>query len=553
LNDKSESSRDLDLLKPLLPRTLLDWLRVFGPGAIVASLTIGTGELIFSARGGAIFGYDILFLFAVVALLKWALVVAASRQMLLTGVHPYERMLELPGPRGWLPISLLLLCAACMPIWISFHSGVTGNLMSWVTGTKGALNGAVDYAWGAAILAGVLVLTYLGGYSVLEKVQLAVVGALVFCAGLTLVLYNPNWLEILRGLIPEKPVYPEWFKEKYPDQASHSVWVETTRYVGVIGGAGFDYLAYTSWLREKRWGILPQRASRDDLEQIAADPNHEVRKWLRAPIIDCTISFLLVVAFSAVFVASGVLILRPNEVIPDEDNFLNLQAKFVTNIHEWLLPVYLGGAFFTMIGTLYGTVEIACAIGDEIVRTLYSHATANGSREWTKEKSARLKKWIVAWSGGIAMIVLGSLFVRQLSPDEGAAAVNNVKRNSFRSSSAADPSPEASADATPIKQKPRLLLSLLTPVNLITGVLSCSVVAFLTIWIDRKHLPRALRQPWWLLAINVCGGVIFVVLWVAGVIDNKDRTLALAGMFGLIAAGFLIALGWQIRNVKSRP
>jgi len=78
-----------------LPRRPLDWLKVFGPGAIIASLTIGTGELIFSSRGGAIFGYRILFLFIVISLLKWGLVVASSRHMVLTGVHPYRRMLDL--------------------------------------------------------------------------------------------------------------------------------------------------------------------------------------------------------------------------------------------------------------------------------------------------------------------------------------------------------------------------------------------------------------------------------------------------------------------------
>ena len=85
---------------PQLPRRLTDWVRIFGPGAIIASLTIGTGELVFSSRGGAIFGYDILFTFTVISLLKWGLVVSTSRHMVLTGYHPYERMIDLPGPRG---------------------------------------------------------------------------------------------------------------------------------------------------------------------------------------------------------------------------------------------------------------------------------------------------------------------------------------------------------------------------------------------------------------------------------------------------------------------
>ena len=82
--------------------------------------------------------------------------------------------------------------------------------------------------------------------------------------------------------MPQSLSYPSWLSGKYPDIAKHSVWVETTRYVGVIGGAGFDYLAYTSWLRQKGWGMSSRRATPADLQAIAADPHHEQRRWLRA-------------------------------------------------------------------------------------------------------------------------------------------------------------------------------------------------------------------------------------------------------------------------------
>ena len=161
----------------------LAWLMLFGPGAIIASLTIGTGELIFSTRGGALFGYRILFLFVIISVLKWGLLLASSRHIMLTGVHPYERMLELPGPRGWLPLMLLGISTFCMPIWISFHSGVLGNLTAWVTGTQGAFHGGVDYLWGSLILISLLILSALGGYTVLEKVQTVIVLIMVGCAG----------------------------------------------------------------------------------------------------------------------------------------------------------------------------------------------------------------------------------------------------------------------------------------------------------------------------------------------------------------------------------
>ena len=115
------------LPKALTQRSFVGWLSLFGPGAIVASVTIGTGELIFSTRGGVLFGYNILFLFLTISLLKWALVFGTSEHLLLTGVHPFRRMLDLPGPRGWMALMFLLIILVAQPVWVSFHSSVLGN------------------------------------------------------------------------------------------------------------------------------------------------------------------------------------------------------------------------------------------------------------------------------------------------------------------------------------------------------------------------------------------------------------------------------------------
>ena len=198
---------------PLLARNPAAWIALFGPGAVIASLTIGTGELIFSTRGGALFGYRVLFLFVAVSLLKWALVFATARHMVLSGGHPYRRMMDLPGPRGWLTILFFLLAIPCYPIWVSFHSGVVGNLMSWITGTRDAFHGAGDYLWGIAVLCGVLVLAATRGYSFFERIQVTIVLLMVICAGITLVIYNPNWLDMLKGaFVPQPYYYPEWLR-----------------------------------------------------------------------------------------------------------------------------------------------------------------------------------------------------------------------------------------------------------------------------------------------------------------------------------------------------
>ena len=249
---------------PPAPRSLGRWLAVFGPGAIIASLTIGTGELVFSSRAGALFGFDVLWLFFLTCVLKWVLLYGAARHMVLCGVHPFERYARLPGPRGWFPLTLLLLAAVAFPIWVGFVGGVLGTLLEGRFGLDAHLSGIV-----ATALAVLLVLR--GGYDVLERVQLFVVAALLLAVGLSLVLMRPDWLAVAKGLfVPAFLEYPRWLPSASEELAARPVALEVATYVGVIGGSAYDYLAYVAFLRNKSWGLSshPVR-ERSALERIS--------------------------------------------------------------------------------------------------------------------------------------------------------------------------------------------------------------------------------------------------------------------------------------------
>ena len=495
----TDSVVDTGTAPPRLPQSFGEWLRVFGPGAIIASVTIGSGELIFSTRGGALFGYDILYLFVFISILKWGLVLATSRHIVLTGVHPYERMLSLPGPRGWYPLMLLLMMTFVMPVWITFFCSVLGNLSAYVLGLQGAMNGGIDYVLGGAILIGLLILSALGGYSVLEKVQIVLVAGLVGSAFISLILLKPDWFGLLGGVVPRPLSLPDWARQ-FAEFKERSVWVETTLYVGVIGGAAHDYLAYTSWAREKKWGRSANRVTPTELQQIADDPQHEARRWLKAPLVDCSVSFTLIVLFSAVFVAAGAIVLAPQQVIPDENNMLNLQEQFFTKIHRALLPLYVAGAFMTILGTQYGTIEMACTVFGELFRSC--------SRHWTPEREPKFRRLVVAHCAVVSLAVLAWLIVRQTSGGE----------------------------------TPKIVLDkLLTPVNLFTGVLHCGIVCLVMIWIDRRFLPRSLQPPRALIALNIFSGFLFVALGLKGYWDHSLRWGAILGILGLAVLAVLLA------------
>jgi hypothetical protein len=115
--------------------------------------------------------------------------------------------------------------------------------------------------------------------------------------------------------------------------------------------------------------------------------------------------------------------------------------------------------------------------------------------------------------------------------------------------------PEASSAATPAAGltsaageepvrvgKPRLLLAILTPVNLFTGVLACGLVCVLSIWMDRRWLPVALRPPWWLTALNLVSAIVFLGLGIKGYLDNENLAVVAWSMLGIFAAAMMIAL-----------
>jgi hypothetical protein len=516
------------ILPAPIPRALLSsnplaWLRVFGPGAVIASLTIGTGELIFSSRGGVIFGYNILFLFTLICVLKWTLAYSAARHMVISGAHPLERWMDLPfGPRGWLTVLFFLLAVAFIPVWVSFHSSVLGDLLAALTGTKRYLGGATIHLWGSAVLIGVFLLALAGGYSALEKIQLVIVAGMLVAVVVALILFRPDWLEFLRGfIVPHRFEYPSWLlSDSRPAAqliADRPVWVELSLYTGVIGGAGYDYLAYTSYVRDKQWGnaapaaqyaALDVEKSNADLSQGPAWDDHTIRQWLRAPLVDCTMSFLIVLLFSAVFVASGKLVLGPEHQLPGDGSFLDLQAQFVTRIHPWLYPLYVVAAFLAIAGTLYGTLEVAPTILRETALAVVPNRLARGN-------SQRMRNLAIAWCAGGALVVLAVNFVYQLRMGE---------------------------------EKLPGLTTLLIPVNLFTGVFACGVICLLNPWVDLR-LPIQHRMPLALVALNLIGGVAFVLVALRGYWDFAGWW-AMGILLGTLAFGIFIA--W-LANLLQQP
>jgi hypothetical protein len=165
----------------------------------------------------------------------------------------------------------------------------------------------------------------------------------------------------------------------------------------------------------------------------------------------------------------------------------------------------------------------------------------------------------------MAMLILGWLFVRQATPqaaaqaegqpvatvqgeasdaaDDNAADDNAADDNAADDNAADDNASAADASAKEPERlaKPRLLLAILTPVNLFTGVLSCGLICIMVIWMDRRELPAGLQPPRWMIVMNVVSAAVFIGLGIKGYWDNEHRTIVLCSMAGVFVVAMFVA------------
>ena len=489
--DQNIDSQVQEIMRPpraLLSRSPLRWFRFFGPGAVMASLNIGSGEILFPSRSAAIFGYRVLWVFLLVALLKWVLAYTSMRHMVISGAHPYERWQFLPGPRGWLPLFVVALGFLAMPIWNSFFLGIIGTICSWILGFGS------HYVWATVCVGLALVLLAIGGYNLLEKIQVSVLAIMLVCILISVFYVRPDWLAVLKGLVlPQALSYPEWLFEKLPNMRDRSVLIEISVYMAAIGGMGYDYLGYLAFIREKRWGRSALgTANPEELAQIAARQDHPARVWVKAALIDTIVSFSMIVLIAVCFAVLGKIILQPQQLVPNGVDLLNYQAEFLTTLAPWLLPLYKLAIFLSFFGSLYASPEISFHIFNEYVATL--------KRFRGRINTKKLRWGVILWNllGANLLLWLSSYFT-ELD-----------------------------------------LIDIATPPGIYAGVLLAGFYCFANLWTDFCFFPPELRMSKGLMGANVLGGVLFSVggLWM---LWDYDQTRALMVLVLLLILSMFLA------------
>jgi len=327
------------------PTTLRQSLAYLGPGIILASSIVGSGELIAATTVGAEAGFVLLWLIILGCAIKVAAQIEIGRSTLTWGRTPLKAFDGVPGPRlagrgwvywGWAIMTALIVVqqggilagvsqtlAGGVPlttagrVWNRVHDEAAATRIAAATASRGGdaaaagqlgtrlaeieqeklgLTPPVDGTLWAIVVAAVTscLLAY-GRYGVIERCAIVLVGGftLITLAALVMLQFDPAWAisrsELASGLVPSIP----------PPVGGRSPLVAALATFGIIGVGAAELMFYPYWCLEKGYGRAV--GPRDDSPEWAA----RARGWMRVLQLDAWASMVVYTIVTVAFYLLG--------------------------------------------------------------------------------------------------------------------------------------------------------------------------------------------------------------------------------------------------------
>ena len=345
------------------PRSLRGVIRHLGPGLIVASTLIGSGELIATTKTGAQAGISLLWLIVFGCLIKVFAQVELGRYTISQGETTLTALNHVPGPRArvsWILWLWLGFSVAGFTVQAGILGGVsqalamtfplTGDYLAAIESDVPSADFATwdDKLWAIAVAVMTSVILYRGRYRLIQTLAIVLVATFtILTIGNAISLQmTEQWhiplAEIGRGLSFTLP-------ESVPGKA---VWVTALGTFGIIGVGSGDLLIYPYWCLEK--GYARYVGPRSDDEAWA----RRARGWIRVMYFDAFGSMILYTLVTVAFFLLGVAVLHREGLDPDGMRMIStLAAAYVPVFGTLAKGLFLCGA----IAVLYSTFLVAAA------------------------------------------------------------------------------------------------------------------------------------------------------------------------------------------------
>ncbi len=311
-------------------------LKWYGPGLIWMLSSVGSGSVLFTPRVASQYGYEMLWILAIVIYFQWVMIREVGRYTVSTGRTLLDGLGDVPGPKGW-------------AIWAMFLPQIFNSIVS-IAGISAlaasamviALPGShVFYAPALIVVSIILVVT--GHYKRIEKITSLLAMILSLSAIISAVIAFPELREMGSGLVPG---LPEDFDPYF-----------VLPWVGFIlaGSAGIIWFSY--WVSARGFGGdvtggEPDNKSGESGEEEAME---RIKGWIgvmgQTAFVGVATGSLVILSFMIL----GAEILRPEGIVPEgirvAEDLTNLFSEIWGEAGRWLIllgiMIALGGTILT--------------------------------------------------------------------------------------------------------------------------------------------------------------------------------------------------------------
>ena len=348
----------------------IKYLAFFGPGAVVASITVGQGQLILGPQIGAWAGFALLWLITI-SIGSYIIAYVGCRFTMLSGISLMD-LFAIKTKKGWINWLFIAILLVFIPIFTATILTSLGQALAWVFGIGHYLIWGISFC----LLAGILVIV--ARYKVLEYTQAFFVAVLAIGAVVSVISIKPDILEVLPNFITigqNVPAsYPDWVLNDYPSVAKTPIPLVMLGYLGTLTVTTLTLIGYLGWIKVKKWGIFKDRKDSNAFSQkcfnhfnkngeITYLPNDkkEIKKsriLLKPLLIDLSLAFIIVSIVSAAYMIAGAVLLGPPEqALPTDAKLVEEQVIIFEYLAGWLKPLFQISVVFALFGTVYAGFE----------------------------------------------------------------------------------------------------------------------------------------------------------------------------------------------------
>ncbi len=320
--------------------------RRIGPGIILASTIVGSGELIATTVLGAENGYTLLWLILVSCTIKIVVQNELGRYTIGTGETALEAFDRVPGPRlraGWVVWAWFLSLALALVAVGAMLGGIAEVLHKIVPAVP-------IMAWVWIVNLGTAVLLLVGRYGLIEKVAMGMV------AGFTLMTVGAAFVLL------ESPQYFSWAAvvEGLSFRPPQGGFFTAVAVFGVTGVGASELGIYPYWCLEK--GYARFTGPRDDTPAW----RRRALGWIRVMGVDVVSSMAIYTFATVAFYLLGAGVLHSMGVAPQGTEMVEtLSNMYTQTLGEWSRYLFLAGAAAVLYSTVFaGTAARSRMLAD---------------------------------------------------------------------------------------------------------------------------------------------------------------------------------------------